>query len=302
MIKFLLIDVADPGVLRGMTLEIVQEIRRQHLFEPGESSKISLVCERDSKTGRVKGVTSCGNGPPPCVKVFTSGAEANKCYENYRDHGKEAMVKDFDCRSILSGDGALRYWVATNRRPKRNSAFLVKESRKLLELNMTSEGLARELMKDNRGGRYTLVAIEELATGALRVPSRKDLNALREIVVAKVWSQETMHVLQQESNGDNHGHHSRSHAYYDIKLLGWVATPHRRKTHMGFYEEIFLTAWDLVSVTWSFEEDNHEIRRAIQILEFLADSLPPDRRAHFGTMEDEREELVQWYRQALKNG
>lgn len=278
-VNMLLIELADPALARGKGLNAIQRLRRERLFEAEEERLVYLAARVVKKTKAIVGhsdIVGCTDAIP-LVAVGASRELALESLENdgRGERGSETKVFEFVCRVVVKG--STRYLVATRFRPKDMFSTLVKTGRKLVDpYIVTSERLVHELMKDNRGWRETLVAVEE--DGKMRVATRTDLDAYYEIVFERLWNEEPLVAYDLEEDKDNNGHAHRASGYYDTKILGHIVTVDDELEFHGPCEQLFLTAFDhLHCNVLSRDDENHERRKARQVLEWLVDALPADR-------------------------
>jgi hypothetical protein len=277
-VNMLLIELADPALARGKGLNAIQRLRRERLFAGEEERLVYLAARVVKKTKAIVGhaeVVGCTDAIP-LVAVGTSRELAFEALRNddRGERGSETKVFEFVCRVVV--DGSRRYFVATRFRPKDMFSTLVKTGRKLISLDiLTRLALVRELMKDNRGWRETLVAVEE--NGKMRVATRADLDRYRDVVFDRLWN-DPLVAHEVEDDKDNNGHAHRASGYYDTKILGHIVTVDEELEFHGPCEQLFLTAFDhLQCNVLSRDDENHERRKARQVLEWLVDALPADR-------------------------
>ncbi len=277
-VNMLLIELADPALARGRGLNAIQRLRRERLFHTEEERVVYLAARVTRRTRAIAGhkeVIGCSDAIPlVAVGLSRELAIAQLEGDDRGDRGVETKTFEFVCRVVV--DGPRRYLVATRFRPKDMFSTLVKNGRKVIDPYIVTSGrLILELMKDNRGWRETVVAVEE--NGKLRVATRVDLDEYRNIVFDRLW-RDPLVPHDFEGDEDNKGHAHRSAGYYDTKILGHIVTLDDELEFHGPCEQLFLTAFDhLHCNVLSRDDENHERRKARQVLEWLVDALPVDR-------------------------
>ncbi len=269
-------DHADPFSLRALAVDVLQSGWDERILEPGLERRFSIAAECNPVTGRIAGIRKGDKEGlvPQNVRLFEDNSLAREWAAQRGRRRKRVRVKEFRCRATMLING-VRYWVFCDPRAKELLSSIMKTERKIDEEGiLTSEDLRDSLMKDGVGGKFVLVAIEEV--GAFRLPTHADRANFNQMIAERLFSQLPFRLTKIESNEHNAGHKLRSDEYSDAKVLGTIEHVVRGRTVINRCEVITITVWNHLSTEWSKLDDNHGIRERARVLGFLRAVLPKD--------------------------
>lgn len=240
------IELADPEDCVTNDLALMAALVEERLIERGAGSELYVVVELDPvKKYRVK------TGVKP--KLFEDHNEAMD-YAGFMEHeGKIVCLRGpWFCEVVIVSGKRFFRW--SDDRDKEKLPTVAKLQRK--------KG-PREALKDARGWKDVLVAVEE-KKGKLRVATRKDARRYRKICRERLWTSPLeLEVDISKPDSMRHG------AYWDVKNVGRFMRRQGNDTVAGRVEQLITCVGDHISTMTSIDFDNHHMRRGKQLYKYM---------------------------------